>query len=159
MKRLFLIVLMFLIVFCSNCSQEYLDSVKAEREYYKTNKSIADLYFGGNHKLLSLKNYIDIKDSTYIKSGFFCFLYRSSKENERKASFVWLNNRNEYVFTEIPICNVRFQINDTIKEPYCKFRWTNRNISDPEESSRILYVVLVLKEENIVNKNIMLELN
>lgn len=160
MKRFFLVVLMFLIVFCSNCSQEYMDSVKAEREAYTSkNKSEVDLYFGGNHKLLALNNYIDVKDSTYIKSGFFCFLYNSTKENQRKASFVWLNNRNEYVFTELPIANVRFQINDTIKEPYCKFRWTNRDVSSPEEVSRILYVVLILKEENIVNKNITLELN
>jgi hypothetical protein len=159
MKKLFLIILMFLVIFISNCSQEYMGSVKAEREAEHKNKSEVDLYFGGNHKLLALNNYVDIKDSTYIKSGFFCFLYKSTKENQRKASFVWLNNRNEYVFTELPITNVRFQINDTIKEPYCKFRWTNREISSPEEVSRILYVVLILKEENIANKNIMLELN
>lgn len=160
MKKLFLIILVFLVIFVSNCSQEYMDSVKAEIEAYTSkSKSEVDLYFGGNHKLLALNNYIDIKDSTYMKSGFFCFLYNSTKENQRKASFVWLNNRNEYVFVELPITNVRFQIDDTIKEPYCKFRWTNRNISSPEEPSRILYVVLILKEENIVNKNITLDLN
>jgi hypothetical protein len=156
MKRVFLLLLA---IFLVNCAKIF-EKTDAEK-LIESNKSVADLYFQGNHKLLSLHNYLGTKNNIDLKKGIFCLLYSSVQQTEKKASFVWLNNKNEYVFTELPISQVRFQINDTIKEPYCKFKWihNNLNTSNKESVDNILYVVLVLKDENIINESIQLELN
>ncbi|MCK9441981.1 MAG: hypothetical protein M0Q13_11240 [Methanothrix sp.] len=159
MKSRFVLSLFIFLCFLFSCS---IENSQYEKEKYIRSKN--DLFFGGNHKLMSLNTYISKEVEGKISDSYFVVVGGISgniSENiDKKASFIWLNNKNEYIFSDLPLSKVRFQINDSIEYPYCKFKWTNNCISCMNESQdNILYVVLVLKNENIFGQSIKLDLN
>jgi hypothetical protein len=124
-------------------------------------------FFKGNHKLMSLNTCITNKKVSSANGFYFVVIGSISsstiEENRKYATFAWLNNNNEYVISNIPINQVRFQINDSISDPYCKFKWTSKRIYiestfDEIWSSCIIYVVLVLRSDQIFGEEIELNL-
>lgn len=121
-------------------------------------------FFKGNHRLLSLNTFIKIKNETSSFGFFFVFVgeYSSSDKNEKEPTvrFCWENNNKEYVISELPLKQVRFQIDSTINEPYCKFRWySGPYLNEEYWYSNVIYVLFVLQEKHILKSNVNLDLN
>ena len=152
-KFILLFIVISLLFSCSENNKIILES-----------KSKNDLFFSGNHKLMSLNTYIAKEVNGELNGSYFVVVGgisgNISEKVEKKASFIWLNNKNEYIFTDLPLSQVRFTIDNSIIQPYCKFKWTNNCINCIDESQgNILYVVLVLKDENIFGQSVKLDLN
>jgi hypothetical protein len=154
MKTAFFILLFFMTLFLMfiSCEQN-----KPESPTQST------LFFQGNHNLMSLNNVIKQTEHSSIKGNFFICVGSingsSEKTTEQVARFSWKNNNNEFVVSEISMKQVRFQIDSTIKIPYCKFKYYDGYCF--EESKwweNIIYVVFVLRQEQIYGNDIVLNL-
>jgi|WetSurMetagenome_2_1015567.scaffolds.fasta_scaffold695330_1 hypothetical protein len=127
-------------------------------------------FFMGKHNLMSLNSLIQIseKSKTTMSGSFFVALggFNYDKENikreDRVVHFVWENNSKEFVISEIPMSLVRFQLDttDSIKSPYCKFRWRDdeRSFNEARWMNEVIYVVFILRKNQIYNANIKLDL-
>ena len=113
-------------------------------------------FFAGNHELYSLSSISYVEQKSNIRGSFFVAIGSlsggSSTELKEVVKFAWKNSKNEYMLTKMPMEMVRFVIDSTISKPYCKFKWhgvDNDYFSETNWTANVIYVVLVLKEENI----------
>jgi len=125
----------------------------------------AGQFFVGNHTLMSLSTYTSNETTTRAFGSFFVlvggFDFSQDTKKAAVARFVWRNNKGEGVISELPLNKVRFVIDNSITEPYCKFRWVgeeNRQFSETYWEAYVIYVVLVLKEDQIKNQTIEFDL-
>lgn len=154
MKNVFVL---FLLIFVSSYSQKRFDTEFC----YDENKS-SDDFFRGNHNLLSLnsmynKSQKEIKEKAngwfFVAIGAYKSEKKETETNKRIATFSWQNDKQEYIFSEVPLEQVRFIIDSTIASPYCKFRWVStRDFCEHLWWEYVIYVVFVLREENIMGK-------
>jgi hypothetical protein len=94
----------------------------------------------------------------FICVGGFNYSSSTTQTQEKRAYFSWLNNSGEYVMSDIPMNKVRFQIDSTVKIPYCKFRWYQSFFQQECWYNLIEYVVFVLRPDQIYNKTVGLDL-
>jgi hypothetical protein len=112
-------------------------------------------FFSGKHKLLALNNKIR-KESYSTNSGSLFILIggynsTSSEKYYKYANFVWMNNNNEYIPSEISYDKIKFVIDNTLTEPYCIFTIYEhfRYFDDEDWKDYIKCVTFYVKEENI----------
>ena len=137
-----------------------------------------DNFFSGKHKLRSLSCFMSKEQKvTNSSSGFFVLIAGGYSSNGtstvsdiKKARFSWLNSKGEYVLSSFPMSNIRFKIDNYVQEPYCKFRWRYErgnlgkdwlgptNFNGGNWQTYVNYVVLVLREQDIHNPGIELNL-
>ena len=143
-----------------------MNSCSVDDKYaYETN---CDNFFKGNHKLLSLNNMVNKESIETSSAAFFIIVgsYSSEKRTivENYVIFSWLNNKDVYMVTKLPISNVRFRIDSTILDPYCKFRWKYpgnfgiRSFTESDWKLFFIYALFVIKPEHIYNANVKLDL-
>jgi hypothetical protein len=95
MKKLWLLVLLFLL---TGCEQELSDQEK---------------FFSGKHNLFSINTQSGTSDGS-------CYIIFGSQGATVK--FSWLNNNKEYMITELPVERIRVVL-DEYNEPFVKFKW------------------------------------
>jgi len=95
MKKLWLLLLLFLL---TGCEQELSEQEKL---------------FAGKHTLFSINTQAGTSDGS-------CYMIFGSQGST--VRFAWLNNKKEYMLTELPIGKIRVVL-DEYAEPFVKFRW------------------------------------
>lgn len=130
-----------------------------------------DVFFKGDHPLMALDQIVKTTETKTAKAGggfFVCiggfdYSNNSTKTQERVVNFSWKNNLQQYVISELPMSKVRFQLDSSITVPYCKFRWSTYGLgfTNGENSwaEMVIYVVFVLRPDQIYTKPIKLNLN
>lgn len=111
----------------------------------------------GEHRLRTFNVFNETTKSW--STNYFLIMSNSggSERTETKVKFSWLNNKNQYIISELPISKIRVEINDTIENPIVKFRWipTLNDIEYAFKRGYIEYMVIICKEEDYpININI-----
>lgn len=125
----------------------------------------ADDFFKGNHDLLALNSFVSKSIQTKSEGNFFLFVGSYSSETTTsfptQVSFCWKNNKREYMVSSLPMDRVRFQMDSSITKPYCKFKWKSSGgweFNEDQWLGYVLYAVFVLKPEQVLDKEIKLDL-
>lgn len=112
----------------------------------------------GEHSLRRLK----VKNTNHstLSGEFFIFMGGISGESkiETNVIFSWKDNEGNYIISKLPITKIRLHIDNSIKNPYIKFKWSLNyycNISDMESifEDNIIYA-LIYCSENDYPKNL-----
>lgn len=123
-------------------------------------------FFVGSHPLLSLNQFMKLSEKQTSSGMFFIcigsYSSTSNKSEEKTVSFSWLNNQKQYVISELPMNKVRFQMDSTVKVPYCKFKWITGYgapiFNEATWSENVSYVLFVIRPEQVYNKDVKLDL-
>jgi hypothetical protein len=123
-------------------------------------------FFDGKHELLSLNSSISMVEKSNLTSdGYFIAIIGGFKKTsetvkmeERIVRFIWKNNINQFVFSEFSINNVRVIIKENVI-PYCTFQYDeNFEFEEKQWHKSVKWVVLVLNNNNIMDKSINIDL-
>ena len=95
--------------------------------------------FSGKHEL-ALQN-----DPTVADSGSYMIIANNF------AKYMWKSWDSTYIISTIPVGNVRVQIDETVTQPYVKYRWVSCNsVADIQRtiSTNVVYIVIVCSSED-----------
>lgn len=115
--------------------------------------SKTDKILRGKHKLRRFKVTTETR-SQWSGSYFFIVGNASGKSyQERKVAFSWLNNKGEYIISEIPLDKIRVKVDSTVINPYVEFNWESYpNHGDTYMNwimeDNVNYIVVHCKEED-----------
>lgn len=145
MKKIFLIFAILIPIFLIGCDGDNTPQTPWQ-----------DKMFAGNHELLALNSFVSTKTTSSSGGGFFVVFgsYGSASETTQNKSvtFSFKNYKNEFMTAEFPIEMVRLQIDSTIDKPYCKFRWSTNDLNEYNWKSSVIYVVVVVRPEQVLGK-------
>lgn len=135
MEKLMILIVFSLFVFCSD-----------DPNYGKSDEEI---FFGGNHPLLSLNKFV----KTTSKDSVLVLVTKNS--NGKTIQFCWKNSKGEELFTTLSFDQVRFKsITSSDSLNYgCKFRWRQNNDSKAFSllwNSCIVYAVVSVDTSQIL---------
>lgn len=106
----------------------------------------------GNHDLRQMFTRDKVSSSPGSMGGFFLFgiggMSGSSGETkvERVVTFAWKNPKNEYIISTFPIEKIRVSFDSSLKTPYVKFCWRSGASYNRDLEDRIIYIVVVCRE-------------
>jgi hypothetical protein len=82
-----------------------------------------------------------------------CFSSSSSENTYIKC--YWQNYKGEYIPLQLEAELVRLQFNDTITQPYIKFKWHSHGLSFDESywKYKVIYAVIVLRKDQIITSD------
>lgn len=132
-------VVLFVIVSCSSPEPQMGTYTGVEEKAKKTNKdevkeeTTQGKVLKGNHKLAK------VKDNKYF------YLYNSPNYSSLMCSFIWETNEGYFSSNYVYYSDIRFQIDQTVTEPYIKFHWDGTNSKSSIQSYvwNANYVVVV----------------
>lgn len=129
------------------------------RQCEKENTEIADKRetafiqtFSGNHELRKLK--VNKETNSEWNASYFLIGGSASGKtlSDTKVSFSWKLNNNEYIISDIRLNKIRLVLDDSVKNPYIKFKYKNTNV-DIDNIQLVIdyyidYVVVHCKESD-----------
>jgi hypothetical protein len=135
--KVFIIILLLLI----SCNQ-----------YGKVNSRVCKS-LEGSHELRKLQTK---ENSEFKLSGAFFLVaggIDAKSETIETVLFSWKDNDNNYIISKLPLTKFRIKIDNTIKNPYIKFKWRfsfshSENDMELIMKNNVIYVLLVCSEKD-----------
>jgi hypothetical protein len=102
-------------------------------------------FFQGEHELFPMDN------GGFSTGGTMVFVdgFMGDSASTKTVQFMWKNSNNQFVMSSLPFSKVRLQIDDSNYQSYCKFRWFDNNYTESRWQDNVVYVVFVLKPDQI----------
>ena len=97
--------------------------------------SETERFFGGEHPLLKISEFIPVDDSIDIST------------TPNKVAFMWENSKGHQLLGELPYSKVRFS--DEADPPYCKFRWNPHTFLEGRWVENVVYIVIFIRKDQI----------
>lgn len=91
---------------------------KRPKEEVQQNKDFFSFMQDENHPLRKMGT----TESQKLEGSYFLFVGNIQSETKTSVSFAWLNRlTNEYIFTEVPLSDIRLIVDSTHSTPQVKF--------------------------------------
>jgi hypothetical protein len=111
-------------------------------EYHPSQDSNATAFFQGEHELYPLNN----KGSEIL---VFVDGFAGDSSLDKNVRFLWKNNKEQVMMASLPFSKVRLEISDSNYRSFCKFRWFSSSWAEEKWQDNIIYVVFIIKPEQI----------
>jgi hypothetical protein len=116
------LVISIVVITGKQCDKEAADIAdKRETAFIQT--------FSGNHELRKLK--VNKETNSEWNASYFLIGGSASGKtvSDTKVSFSWKLNNNEYIISDIALDKIRLVLDDSVKNPYIKFKYKNTNVN------------------------------
>jgi hypothetical protein len=160
-----ILIMLTLFVSCyerdDSVQPSYISSSSEEEEPTSSTELTTSTIYEGKHKLKSFSfNSYDPNERNFFILSSTSDTVTNLLSTNNKITLMWQNHSGEYITSTVSMKNIRVKFDDTLNEPYIKFRYTDVHYlhSESEEIpslKSVVYILVVCKESDwILPKNI-----